>query len=292
MTPQRNDLADRVAADLTFLGIHTAPGATTASMPLDEGLCTSFGFLYGGSGIAACIAMAEHATGRPLVWSTVQFLVSPRVGDTLELHVETLADGRATTQATVRATVDGRLAFWAMTAHTVRAPEPERQWGTPPTLEAPQDCAPFEIFPELAGTPSFMDRMERRWDPASDAADGHVAMWVRIPEWRSTSAAWQGFSADVVPISINIGSGLPHGGTSLDNTLRCIAPDREPAIAPGTDPAVRRLVDDGWVLMDIEAHGFRRSIGHGQVRLWRPDGLLLGVASQSAISRTSHHERS
>lgn len=290
MTPH-DDLTRRVTDDLAFLGIHAEPGATTASMPLHIGLCTSFDFLYGGSGLAACIAMAEHATGRPLVWTTVQFLVSPRVGDTLQLEVEVLAGGRATTQATVRATLDGRLALWAMTGHTVRAAEPAYEWGTPPRIAPPDACETFEIFPELQGKPSFMDRMDRRMDPSLDASSGHVPMWVRIPEWRSTSAAWLGFAADVVPIAINLGAGLPHGGTSLDNTLRAIAPDALPSAAEGMDAATRRLVDDGWVLMDIEAHGFRRSIGHGQVRLWRPDGLLLGVASQSAISRTSHHER-
>ncbi len=56
-----------------------------------------------------------------------------------------------------------------------------------------------------------------------------------------------------------------------------------------------RVLDDtpveGWVLLDIEAQGFRRSIAHGQVRVWHPDGRLAGVASQTCIVRTSHHGR-
>jgi hypothetical protein len=43
-------------------------------------LCTPFGFLYGGSGIAASIEAAERATGRPLQWITTQFIGAPVPG--------------------------------------------------------------------------------------------------------------------------------------------------------------------------------------------------------------------
>jgi len=39
-----------------------------------KSLCTPFGFLYGGSGIAASVEAAERATGRPLLWITAQFI--------------------------------------------------------------------------------------------------------------------------------------------------------------------------------------------------------------------------
>ena len=39
-------------------------------------LCTPFGFLYGGSGLAACAVAAEAATGRPLVWITTQYVAN------------------------------------------------------------------------------------------------------------------------------------------------------------------------------------------------------------------------
>ena len=55
------------------------------------------------------------------------------------------------------------------------------------------------------------------------------------------------------------------GGTSLDNTVRIVLD--EPT--------------DDWILLDIEAEGMNRSIGCGRVRLWRRDGTLIGVGTQS-----------
>ena len=68
--------------------------------------------------------------------------------------------------------------------------------------------------------------------------------------------------------------GRPPGGTSLDNTVRIVL--EEPT--------------DDWILLDIEAEGMHRSIGLGRVRLWRRDGTLIGVGTQSCIIRTSHHQ--
>ena len=76
--------------------------------------------------------------------------------------------------------------------------------------------------------------------------------------------------ADIVPMAVTNALGTVPGATSLDNTLRVV--HGEP--------------HDGWVLLDVEAQGYRRSVGHGQVRLWRPDGVLLGIGSQSCIVRS------
>ena len=46
---------------------------------------------------------------------------------------------------------------------------------------------------------------------------------------------------------------------------------------------------DDWILLDVESEGLHRSVGCGRVRLWRRDGTLIGVGTQSAIIRTSHH---
>ena len=42
-------------------------------------------------------------------------------------------------------------------------------------------------------------------------------------------------------------------------------------------------------MMAPRSEGRHRSIGHGPVRLWRRDGTLIGVGTQSCIVRTSHH---
>ena len=97
-------------------------------------------------------------------------------------------------------------------------------------------------------------------------------MWCRIPDHEIGSPATQAFVADIIPLAVCAALGVMPGGTSLDNTLRVI--DHEPA---------------EWVLLDITAEGFHRSIGHGSLRLWSQDGRLLGTAQQTCIIRTSHH---
>ncbi len=74
--------------DVEFLGIRLSEGGRPALMPVTEALCTPFGFLYGGSGIAACAVAAEAATGRPLVWITTQYVKNAQPGDVVELEVE------------------------------------------------------------------------------------------------------------------------------------------------------------------------------------------------------------
>ena len=97
-------------------------------------------------------------------------------------------------------------------------------------------------------------------------------MWCRIPGHRIGSPATQAFVADIIPLAVCAALGVMPGGTSIDNTLRVIDPD-----------------PSEWVLLDIIAEGYHRSIGHGSLRIWSRDGRLLGVAQQTCIIRTSHH---
>jgi acyl-CoA thioesterase len=244
-------------------------------------LCTPFGFLYGGSGIAASIEAAELATGRPLQWITTQFIGSPVPDDVVDLEVLVPAHGRATTQAQVVATVDGRPVFTSLCAHTERPGGDGAHFLRMPDVADPQECPsmsePFAA--ELAGT--FFDHLERRLaagrialDAVADPQDGALAMWCRIPGHEIGSAATQAFVADIIPLAVCAALGVMPGGTSLDNTLRVVDPR-----------------PSEWVLLEIIAEGFHRSIGHGSLRLWSQDGRLLGTAQQTCIIRTSHHTR-
>ena len=105
-----------------------------------------------------------------------------------------------------------------------------------------------------------------------DPQTGPLALWCRIPDHVIGSGATQAFIADIIPLAVSAALGVAPGGTSLDNTVRIIDP--EPS---------------EWVLLDIVADGFHRSIGHGSLRLWSQDGRLIGTAQQTCIIRTSHH---
>jgi acyl-CoA thioesterase II len=245
-------------------------------------LATPFGFLYGGSGIAASAEAAEQATDRPLQWITTQFIGSPPPASVVDLEVVVVADGRATTQAQVIATVDGNPMFTSLSAHTVR-PSGDAAWFLEmPQVPAPDDCEEMAPPFELDLTDSFFGTLDRRLaagnigQAAIDRPQrGLMAIWCRVRGHDTGNAASQAFVADIIPLAIGAALGALPGATSLDNTLRVIDP--EP-----TD----------WVLLELVAEGFHRSIGHGSLRIWGEDGRLKGIAQQSAIIRTSHHDRS
>lgn len=241
-------------------------------------LCTPFEFLYGGSGIAASIEAAERATGRPLQWITTQFIGVPAPGDDIDLHVVVAKEGRATTQAQVFATVDGEPVFASLCAHTARPDGDHAQFLQMPAVPSPADCTemaePFAVM--LTGT--FFDHLDRRIASgkialgAVDDPQTDLALWCRVPDHLIGSPATQAFVADIVPLAVCAALGSMPGGTSIDNTIRVM----------DTTPTE-------WVLLELVAEGFNRSVGHGSVRIWSAEGRLMAVAQQTCIIRTSHH---
>jgi acyl-CoA thioesterase II len=266
--------AARHAGDLAFHGVdgvdRTADGAVMV-LPVLERLCNPHGILYGGTGVSAATVVAEHLLDRPLTWITVQFVQNATPGEVLHVRASVLAGGRRSAQVRVEGHVGDRLVFTALGAHSDRPASDARSWGSPPAAPPRETCIPFALPVDRRTTPSFLDALERLVPPTgNDVADGHLAMWVRVPEWHGPSAARLGYVADVVPVAIFMAADRAPGASSLDNTVRII--DDE-------------LPDGGWMLFDVEAEGLSRSIGHGRVRIWSDDGRLLAIGSQSAIMR-------
>lgn len=268
--------------DLAFLGLEPSSEPGRYRLPVVERLCTPFGFLYGGSGMAACVAAAEHHTGWPISWLTVQYVSNGFPGEVVDLAVTVPARGRVTAQVEVIGSVGDRRVVTAVGALTSRPRDRVHWWATMPAVPPPEDCAPFRLPIDdqhpASSVSSMVRSMERRLAPGGlwSAPDGRVAMWSRVTGWEGPSAARLGYLADIVPMALNIALDQEHGGTSLDNTVRMID---------------RQMPGDGWVLLDVEAQGFAHSIGHGQVRLWSSSGQLLALAEQTCILRTSHHDR-
>ena len=190
-------------------------------------LATPFGFLYGGSGIAASAEAAEQTTGRPLQWITTQFIGSPPPASVVDLQVMVVADGRATTQSQVVATVDGNPMFTSLCAHTVRPSGDGAQFIDMPTVPAPDDCEemapPFDV--DLSR--SFFGTLDRRiaagqiGQAAIESPQrGLMAIWCRVRDHEIGTPASQAFVADIIPLAIGAALGALPGATSLDNTLR------------------------------------------------------------------------
>jgi acyl-CoA thioesterase-2 len=244
-------------------------------------LCTPFGFMYGGAGIAASIEAAEQATARSLMWIATQFIGRPVPGDVVDLRVEIPAYGRATTQAQVTGMVGDRPVFTSLCAHTQRPDGDEAHFVAMPDVPGPADCPPMdEPFTDVVAG-SFFDSLERRTargriatEAVDDPQPDGLALWCRIVDQEIGSPATQAYVADIVPLAVCAALGVAPGGTSIDNTIRVV--DTRPS---------------EWALLELIPEGYQRSLGHGSVRVWSEDGRLLGAAQQTCIVRTSHHAR-
>ena len=156
------------AADVEFLGLRLHPDTPCVTLAVVERLCAPFGFLYGGTGLAACVAAAEAVTGRPLVWITTQYVANAVPGEQVDLAVEVVAEGRATSQTHVRGSVGERNG--APRHHGAHRPtdRPGTAWGGPPTVSAADDCPPLDVSWAPSGR-SFFDELDRRIPPENEA---------------------------------------------------------------------------------------------------------------------------
>jgi acyl-CoA thioesterase len=262
--------AARRAADQAFLGLEVAAGGR-ASFHLTAPLARHDRRLYGGTAVAAAIALAEAVTERPALWTTVQFVSGiSDVGDRIDCTVEVLAHGRRASQVRVTAHIGDRELFCALGATARhRAASVDGAFQVPPVVPAPEDCEVFR-FPLPPGAEELPDGLDRFLDmrlarePGTAAPPGELRFWTRLPGHQVTPALL-GFVADMVPMSIVHALGHMGAGTSLDNTLR-----------------VGALADTDWVLLELDPHQAQGGYGNGTAHLWAPDGTLLGTASQTA----------
>src|SRR5438270_3606575 len=105
---------DRSDLDSRLIGLERAADTgdanhTVLRFGLAPHLCRPDGALFGGTALAASLAAMELATGRPVLWATVQFVASATTGDEIEVAVEVLAAGRYIDQVRITATTEGRL---------------------------------------------------------------------------------------------------------------------------------------------------------------------------------------
>ncbi len=250
-------------------------------MPVSQGLVSGRGTLFGGAGLGACIAVAESATGRPVVWAAAQYLSFARPGSVLELDVTELVRGHQTSQVRVVARVGAEEILGVTAALGERALPFEGQWPRRPDVPPPEECPPRDVLPRHDGT--MMSRLGMRLADVPDAADatpessagsstpsdaGSCSVWVKLPDGLESSPAALAVVGDLVPFGIRRATGRQLGGSSLDNTLR-----------------VAHSAPTSWVLADVRVHSIAGGYGHGLVHLWAECGTLLGTASQSIIIR-------
>jgi acyl-CoA thioesterase-2 len=259
--------------DARLLGLRRTAAADRVSFSLVPHLCRPDGALYGGTAVAAACAAMELVTGRPTLWVSVQLVSSAQRDDEVDVHVEVVAAGRRIDQVRLSAMVDGRLVFAAV--GSAATPKIGAISGTGPRmpLVAPPDPTGGPLFGRArwdhdgeTGHHRVAQFVEAaRLDDGIDDLPGHVLMWARLLDETTTTAAKLGFLADMVPVAVCRAAGVMGAGTSLDNSLR-----------------IGHLVDSEWVLLELQGHVAADGYGYGDVRLWSPDGTLLGSGSQTA----------
>jgi acyl-CoA thioesterase II len=258
-----------------WLGLQATHNPHRWVLPVTAGISVDKGFLFGGCGLGAAVAAMEHTTGRPLIWSTAQYLSYAHAPAMLDVDVTVSVVGRAITQARAVGHVGDTEIFTVNAALGARDLDISGVWVHPPDVPAPEDCKgrthPF------AGSGSIMDRTDLRLANAHDMdqiegnpmPDGRSALWARMPDLLDLSSGGAlAILGDYVPFGIRQAIGRMGFSNSLDNTLR-----------------VYRLVPTEWVLLDIRIHSVANGFGHGVVHLWSEDRTLLATASQSAIVR-------
>lgn len=269
------------AHDLEWLDLALTGDGRRASMHVQDRHLSPVGRLYGGTAVAAAVALMEEATEGTAAWVTVQYASSCGLDEVLDLRVGVSAAGRRTSQLEVTATLGEREIFVALGA--VRAapdpadgaaatpeegPRSTAQWQRPPDVPPPEACTPLVLPAPFSNGNMRMTELRPVRD-GGGGRDGHAALWCRPDLGGPLSAAVLGWQADMVGFAIAPAMAAM-GSTSLDNTVR---------FGPPADPA------EDWVLADIRGQLATGGVGHGTVDLWSRDGTLLAVASQSCLLR-------
>ncbi len=271
-------------SDIEFLGLIPEERPGRFHFTVAEHLARLDGRLYGGTAIAASIAVAEAISDRQARWMTTQFVATAPHGARVDLHAEILAPGKRTNQVRVTATdTEGAVVFASLgaTGHdrpdglnatfehppTVVPPEQAEAWKSPFSGLArfAKPGATVPPFPERAGFTTVIELRQPEVLDHPDPGPGRMCLWLRRQDRQPISAAVAAYMADMVPLSIAHGCEVVAGGTSLDNTVR-----------------IGTFVETEWILLDLRPHLVTGDYGHGVAHIWSPDGQLMATASQTA----------
>lgn len=230
------------------------------------------GSLFGGAGLAAGIVALEHATNKPVIWATGQYLSLTQLDERLDLEVLLPAIGRNVVQGRVVGHVGDREIITVIGAAGARPSAAEGCWEQFPAPLPAQDCPPV---PHGHDTESLHEHIELRLARGcfgfsgfgTPSPDGRSLLWARMPEVEHDAGALA-IIADYMPSVVGNALGRIMHCTSLDNTIR-----------------FGRLEPTRWVLCDNRMEYAGNGFGHGTVHLWSESGTLLATASQSMIVR-------
>jgi acyl-CoA thioesterase len=269
--------------DVDFLGLRPGDAPGEYRFTVAEHLARLDGKLYGGTAIAASVAVAELLTGRPAVWMTTQFVATANHLAAVSVRAEVLAAGHRTNQVRVTATTGEDEVVFASLGATGRHRESglTAEFERAPTVTDPEDSTRWDglfsgiepfvpegfdlPFPMSGGIDRVIEIRQPEILEHPDPAPRRICLWTRRIDRHPVTPSVAAFMADVVPMSVAYALEVFSGGTSLDNTIR-----------------LGSFVDTEWVLLDLRPHMAVGDYCHGVVHVWSRDGHLLATASQTA----------
>ena len=224
-------------------------------------------FIMGGVAQAAAIEAAEFVSGKPLLWSTIQFVNAGLLNQSIDIEVELLGGGRSISQVLVTLSANDTV-LQTLTAALGGRQGSERQFVNMPQVAPPEDC-PVKTDLDHNNDQDLIAQFERRM--AIEAPDeGLGAMWIRSKDTLRVSAGLLAITSDFMlglhPESFR--------GTSLDNTFRVFS----------TRPTE-------WMLCVTQMSGFRDGAAMGVTHQFTQDGQLLSVSSQTGLLPRSDDRR-
>ena len=262
-------------SDVELFGLEVADDGRSGRLVLASGLVRHDGALYGGTGLAVSVAAMEAASERDVLWCSTQFVSQPQKGDTVSWEVEHLAVGRRAAQLLVRATANDETAFVAIGSTGVaKADGLTGQYVSMPEVTAPDDSpSHLRAIPVDLGADSWTKHIESR-DAELLAPGPTVAMWMRRRDGGPVTPAVLAFVADFVPLGVARAAGKMGAGASLDNSMRFRG----------------GVADTEWVLVELLGELANGGFGHGSLRAWTEDGVLLATGRQTASMRYLFNE--
>ena len=224
-------------------------------------------FIMGGVAQAAAIEAAEIVSGKPLLWSTIQFVNAGLLNQSIDIEVELLGGGRSISQVLVTLTANDTV-LQTLTAALGGRQGSERQFVNMPQVEPPEDC-PVKTDLDHNNDQDLIAQFERKIAIAAPD-EGLGAMWIRSKDTLPVSAGLLAITSDFMlglhPESFR--------GTSLDNTFRVFS----------TRPTE-------WMLCVTQMSGFRDGAAMGVTHQFTQDGQLLSVSSQTGLLPRSDNGR-
>jgi len=224
-------------------------------------------FIMGGVAQAAAIEAAEIVSGKPLLWSTIQFVNAGLLNQSIDIEVELLGGGRSISQVLVTLTANDTV-LQTLTAALGGRQGSERQFVKMPQVASPQDC-PVKTDLDHNNDQDLIAQFERKM--AIEAPDeGLGAMWIRSKDTLPVSAGLLAITSDFM-LGLHSES---FRGTSLDNAFRVFS----------TRPTE-------WILCVTQMSGFRDGAAMGVTHQFTQDGQLLSVSSQTGLLPRSENRR-